>query len=89
MGDGGRMNDVGSTKVVDEKAQLALKRVPVSKPPFELSDLKKAIPPHCFKRSVVRSFLGLFRDLIIVAALSCADVIAFACDLSLLLEIVA
>ncbi|GKA25802.1 fatty acid desaturase, type 1 protein [Tanacetum coccineum] len=69
MGDGGRMNDVGSTKVVDEKAQLALKRVPVSKPPFELSDLKKAIPPHCFKRSVVRSFLGLFRDLIIVGAL--------------------
>ncbi|PWA84501.1 Delta(9) fatty acid conjugase-like enzyme [Artemisia annua] len=25
-----------------------LERVPISKPPFEYNDLKKAIPPHCF-----------------------------------------
>ncbi|KAL2923842.1 Delta(12)-acyl-lipid-desaturase [Bienertia sinuspersici] len=26
------------------------------KPPFTLGEIKKAIPPHCFKRSVLRSF---------------------------------
>ncbi|PWA80376.1 fatty acid desaturase [Artemisia annua] len=64
-----QMNDFGSTKVGYEKAELAVKRVPVTKPPFELRDLKKAIPPHCFERSLVRSFLGLFRDFVIVGAL--------------------
>ena len=64
MGAGGRMNvAAGSDK------PYAFKRVPVSKPPFELSDLKKAIPPHCFKRSLVRSFAALFRDIVIVSAL--------------------
>ncbi|KAI3795374.1 hypothetical protein L1987_38026 [Smallanthus sonchifolius] len=43
-----------------------LKRVPISKPPFEYSDLKKAIPPHCFKLSLLRSFYALFRDLFLI-----------------------
>ena len=47
----------------------AVKRIPVSKPPFELGDIKKAIPPHCFNRSVLRSGAALLRDLIIVGAL--------------------
>ncbi|KAJ9549758.1 hypothetical protein OSB04_022301 [Centaurea solstitialis] len=64
MGAGGRMNVAAGS----EKPH-AFKRVPVSKPPFELSDLKKAVPPHCFKRSLVRSFAALFRDIIIVTAL--------------------
>lgn len=46
-----------------------LKRVPISKPPFECSDLKKAVPPHCFKLSLVRAFSSLFRDIFIIFTL--------------------
>ncbi|KAJ0725315.1 putative fatty acid desaturase domain-containing protein [Helianthus annuus] len=42
-----------------------LKRVPTAKTPFEISDLKKAIPPHCFKRSLATSSYYLFRDIAI------------------------
>ncbi|GJT85654.1 delta(12) fatty acid desaturase-like protein [Tanacetum coccineum] len=41
-----------------------LKRVPVD-PPFSLSDLKKAIPAHCFERSVIRSSYYVVHDLIV------------------------
>ncbi|GAB2287003.1 Delta(12) fatty acid desaturase [Dionaea muscipula] len=40
-----------------------LSRVPHSQPPFTLSELKKAIPPHCFQRSLLRSFSYVFFDL--------------------------
>lgn len=40
-----------------------LKRVPSTKPPFTLGELKKAIPPHCFQRSVLRSFSYVVYDL--------------------------
>lgn len=43
----------------------ATKRVPCSKPPFTLSQIKKAIPPHCFQRSVLRSFSHVVSDLTI------------------------
>lgn len=46
-----------------------LKRVPHSKPPFTLGELKKAIPPHCFKRSVIRSFSYVVYDLIVASLL--------------------
>ncbi|PWA79624.1 Fatty acid desaturase, type 1 [Artemisia annua] len=46
-----------------------LKRVPVSKPPFGIGDLKKTIPPHCFKRPLIRSFGSLFHDLILIYSL--------------------
>nr|Q6RS96.1 RecName: Full=Delta(9) fatty acid conjugase-like enzyme; AltName: Full=Fatty acid desaturase 2-2; Short=DsFAD2-2 [Dimorphotheca sinuata]AAS72901.1 delta9 fatty acid conjugase-like enzyme [Dimorphotheca sinuata] len=46
-----------------------LERVPVSKPPFEYNDLKKAVPPHCFTRSLSLSFYYLFYDLIKVCIL--------------------
>nr|GFD28518.1 fatty acid desaturase, type 1 [Tanacetum cinerariifolium] len=62
MGAGGQMN-------VSKTEKDVLKRVPVSKPPFGLADLKKAIPPHCFKRSLIRSFAAFFRDLIIIYSL--------------------
>lgn len=40
------------------------------KPPFTVGDLKRAIPPHCFKRSLSTSFAYLFTDLAIIAALA-------------------
>nr|AGC65504.1 FAD2-7 protein [Carthamus tinctorius] len=57
MGAGGRMK-------TEEKD--IMKHVPVAKPPFGISDLKKAIPPHCFKRSLIWSFGSFFRDLIVI-----------------------
>ncbi|KAL5710468.1 hypothetical protein ACHQM5_021025 [Ranunculus cassubicifolius] len=64
MGAGGRMSV--STKK-DEKE--VTHRVPYSKPPFTLSQIKKSIPPHCFKRSVLRSFSYVVYDLIIASIL--------------------
>lgn len=46
-----------------------LKRVPFEKPPFSLSQIKKAIPPHCFQRSVLRSFSYVIYDLTIAFCL--------------------
>lgn len=40
-------------------------RVPHSKPPFTVGEIKKAIPPHCFKRSVLHSFSYVVYDLTI------------------------
>ncbi|CAO2837196.1 unnamed protein product [Amaranthus hypochondriacus] len=39
------------------------RRAPNSKPPFTLGQLKQAIPPHCFKRSLLKSFSYLVYDL--------------------------
>ncbi|PHT32968.1 Omega-6 fatty acid desaturase, endoplasmic reticulum [Capsicum baccatum] len=44
-----------------------LQRMPTSKPPFTIGDIKKAIPPHCFKRSLIRSFYYVVRDLSLVS----------------------
>ncbi|KAK4419496.1 Delta(12)-acyl-lipid-desaturase [Sesamum alatum] len=66
MGAGGRMSDP-TTK--DEQKKNPLKRVPHAKPPFTLGDIKKAIPPHCFERSVSRSFSYVVYDLVIVSIL--------------------
>ncbi|RDX77981.1 Omega-6 fatty acid desaturase, endoplasmic reticulum isozyme 2, partial [Mucuna pruriens] len=53
MGAGGRT----SVPLANRKSEAdAVKRVPFEKPPFSLSEIKKAIPPHCFQRSVFRSF---------------------------------
>ncbi|CAL9118913.1 unnamed protein product [Musa acuminata var. zebrina] len=43
---------------------VPLRRSPTEKPPFTLGRIKKAIPPHCFDRSVIRSFSYVFRDLL-------------------------
>nr|GEV99381.1 plastid delta12-fatty acid acetylenase [Tanacetum cinerariifolium] len=58
MGAGGRMFDSS------EETKDLLKRVPIE-PPFSLSDLKKAIPAHCFERSVIRSSYYVVHDLIV------------------------
>ncbi|KAI4348773.1 hypothetical protein L6164_009454 [Bauhinia variegata] len=66
MGAGGRT----SVPLAQRKAEAdPLKRVPCTKPPFTLSQIKKAIPPHCFERSVVRSFSCVIYDLTIAAIL--------------------
>ncbi|KAI3782479.1 hypothetical protein L2E82_12527 [Cichorium intybus] len=57
MGAGGRMSDPSEGKNI-------LERVPVD-PPFSLGDLKKAIPAHCFQRSVIRSSYYVVHDLIV------------------------
>nr|WDA53422.1 delta(12)-acyl-lipid-desaturase [Erycina pusilla] len=74
MGAGGRMttneteeqkslrpNSVGTENSVSDP----FLRVPAEKPPFTLSQIKKAIPPHCFDRSILRSFSYVFQDLLI------------------------
>ncbi|KAE9455921.1 hypothetical protein C3L33_12175, partial [Rhododendron williamsianum] len=67
MGAGGR------TSNIPPKAQRpetnVLRRVPHSKPPFTLGEIKKAIPPHCFNRSVLRSFSFVVYDLVISSLL--------------------
>nr|Q84UB9.1 RecName: Full=Delta(12)-oleate desaturase; Short=PgFAD2 [Trichosanthes kirilowii]AAO37752.1 delta-12 oleate desaturase [Trichosanthes kirilowii] len=42
-------------------------RVPHAKPPFTLSQIKKVVPPHCFHRSLLRSFSYLLSDLAFVS----------------------
>lgn len=44
-------------------------RVPTEKPPFTFSQLKNAIPPHCFQRSALRSFAYLIHDVLISGVL--------------------
>ncbi|KAM7279917.1 hypothetical protein ACFE04_007051 [Oxalis oulophora] len=65
MGGGGRMSATPNNKFESKKNPLD--RVPHTKPPFTLGELKKAIPPHCFQRSVLRSFSYVVYDLTIVA----------------------
>ncbi|KAM3289018.1 hypothetical protein P3S67_017305 [Capsicum chacoense] len=64
MGVGGNMS-VPSTK--SEQNKNRLQRMPTSKPPFTIGDIKKAIPPHCFQRSLIRSFYYVARDLLLVS----------------------
>ncbi|KAE8710614.1 Omega-6 fatty acid desaturase, endoplasmic reticulum [Hibiscus syriacus] len=61
MGAGGRMPVVPSNK--NREKQSTIDRVPYEKPPFTLGQLKHAIPPHCFQRSLLRSFSYLLHDL--------------------------
>ncbi|XP_076922461.1 delta(12) fatty acid desaturase DES8.11-like [Bidens hawaiensis] len=62
MGAGGQMN-------VNSDDKNVLERVPVKKPPFEISDLKKAIPLHCYKRDLLRSLYHLISDLAVIYTL--------------------
>uniref|UniRef100_A0ACD5VAC4 Uncharacterized protein n=1 Tax=Avena sativa TaxID=4498 RepID=A0ACD5VAC4_AVESA len=47
----------------------AIQRPPTDKPPFTLAQIRKAIPPHCFQRSLIKSSYYLIHDLVIVGAL--------------------
>ncbi|KAH7844800.1 hypothetical protein Vadar_031800 [Vaccinium darrowii] len=67
MGAGGRTSLPPTTTKKPETD--VVRRIPHSKPPFTLSEVKKAIPPHCFNRSVLRSFSYLIYDLVISSLL--------------------
>ncbi|XP_031267314.1 delta(12)-acyl-lipid-desaturase-like [Pistacia vera] len=64
MGAGGRMT---ATNGKQEGKESPVQRAPYTKPPFTLSQIKKAIPPHCFQRSLVQSFSYVVYDLILVS----------------------
>ncbi|XP_042450429.1 delta(12)-fatty-acid desaturase FAD2-like [Zingiber officinale] len=44
-----------------------LHRSPTEKPSFSFGQIKKAIPPHCFHRSIFRSFSYVVHDLLLAA----------------------
>jgi omega-6 fatty acid desaturase (delta-12 desaturase) len=61
MGGGGRMSLPGRNDIME--------RAPCAKPPFTFGEEQKSIPPHCFHRSLLRSFSYLAFDLVIIALL--------------------
>lgn len=61
--------DAGVIHHQSNNKQLHNLRVPTEKPPFTLGEIKKAIPPHCFNRSAVRSFSYILRDLLLSSIL--------------------
>ncbi|XP_051141881.1 delta(12)-acyl-lipid-desaturase-like [Andrographis paniculata] len=67
MGAGGRMSAPAAAAI--DHREKSVSRVPSAKPPFSLGDLKKAIPPHCFRRSLARSFSYVVFDLAVVSLL--------------------
>jgi len=68
MGAGGRASNPPSQRKIENDEHL--KRVPTTKPPFTLGEVKKAIPPHCFNRSLIRSFSYVIVDLTIASILT-------------------
>nr|AGN95843.1 fatty acid delta12-desturase FAD2-3 [Hiptage benghalensis] len=62
MGGGGRTSTFMGSEKSHERGG-STKRVPHAKPPFTLGELKKAIPSHCFQRSLFRSFSYVIHDL--------------------------
>jgi len=45
---------------------------PIAPPPFGVKEIREAIPKHCFERSMVRSFMHLFSDIIKASILAYA-----------------
>ncbi|MQL99918.1 hypothetical protein Taro_032644 [Colocasia esculenta] len=70
MGAGGRMSAEEEKKNAHPEDPYGYyHRAPSESPPFTLNDIRKAIPPHCFQRSVIRSFSYVVRDLAAASAL--------------------
>lgn len=68
----------------------ALMPQPISRPQFTLTELRNAIPAHCFDRSMVKSLGYLTLDLaIIVSLLYCAYAVLEQQSLPLYAEIIA
>jgi omega-6 fatty acid desaturase (delta-12 desaturase) len=64
---------VSSERTPLMKRQRAPARQPTDAPPFTIGQLRKAVPPHCFERSLPRSLSHLLADLLMVAALAWAS----------------
>lgn len=67
MGAGGRV--ASAPREISGEQQKPLSRSPYSKPPFTVGELKKAIPPHCFERSLFCSFSYVARDFFLAFSL--------------------
>lgn len=52
-----------------DMARKNVSRTPHIRPPFTISDVRKAIPPHCFESSVLRSFSYVFFDVVMLFSL--------------------
>lgn len=52
-----------------EHVEGAIMPQPISRPQFTLSELKTAIPAHCFERSMFKSFGYLALDIVIIISL--------------------
>lgn len=64
------------------------KEVLESDPPFTVEDLRKAIPPHCFERDYITSFMHLGWDLVRIFILFVvAYYIHYYLDLPLIISI--
>ncbi|KAL0034483.1 hypothetical protein WJX79_004982 [Trebouxia sp. C0005] len=63
------MGKGGDASVVHRPSSKVSKRVPVEKPDFTVGTLRRAIPPHCFERSLLRSSGYVAADLLGMAAL--------------------
>lgn len=72
MGAGGRMTaqEQAAQELRNQKDD-AIRRVPTEKPPFTVGQLKKAIPPRCFERSIIKSFSYVVHDLVIASIFLC------------------
>ena len=53
----------------DKSVVVRNHRKPATAPPFTIGSLRKAIPEHCFDRSLLKSGTYLFADLAVVAVL--------------------
>ncbi|KAK3118729.1 hypothetical protein QOZ80_9BG0705690 [Eleusine coracana subsp. coracana] len=56
-------------ELVSSGGEAVLQRPPTCPPQFTLGQLRKAVPPHCFQRSLVKSSWYLVRDIILVLGL--------------------
>lgn len=65
----------GGAAASGHTAAMEVQRVPTQTPPFTLSDLRRAVPAHCFEKSTLRSSMYLLKDLLISASLVTAAVL--------------
>ncbi|KAI4347853.1 hypothetical protein L6164_008630 [Bauhinia variegata] len=72
MGAGGCAS--AASKANSEEKKNHVSRVPHTKPPFTLGQLKKAIPPRCFERSLLHSFSCVAFDLSLALILYIATI---------------
>lgn len=75
-----RENEDGQDKVFADESDS--NRIATDLPPFTLTDIKKAIPPHCFVRSLLISSLYLAVDLAAVSLMFLAANYVFHSQIS-------